>query len=87
MVRIATSKARQDLSDILNRAAYQGERIVLNRNGKDVAAIVSLDDLRKLEALEDQRDCDAGEKALARMKAKRQRPIPWERVKRRIKSK
>ncbi len=87
MVRIAASKARQDLSEILNRAAYQGERIVLNRNGKDVAAIVSVDDLRKLEALEDQLDYEAGQKALEKMKAKRHRPIPWQRVKRSLKLK
>ena len=85
MVRIATSKARQDLSEIVNRVAYEGERVVLNRNGKDVAAVVSLDDLAKLEVLEDRLDYDAAEKVLAKMKARLQRPIPWDRVKRKLK--
>jgi|CXWL01.1.fsa_nt_gi prevent-host-death family protein len=81
MLRIATSRARQDLSEIVNRVAFQGERIVLNRNGRDVAVVVSLEDLARLESLEGRLDSDAAEKVLKKMKAKRQRPIPWERVK------
>lgn len=81
MVRVPTSKARKDLAELLNLAAYRGQRIVLNRNGKDVAAIVSLDDLDRLEAFEDRLDYEAGERALTRMKSRRQKPVPWDRVK------
>ena len=85
MVRIATSKMRKDLSEVVNRVAYRGERILLNRNGKDVAAIVSVDDLAKLRKLEDALDYDAGEKALKKMRDKKQKSIPWERIKRKLK--
>lgn len=43
------TKARADLSDLVNRVVYGGERIVLTRHGRAVAAIVSADDLRRLE--------------------------------------
>ncbi len=85
MVRIPTSQVRQELAEILNRVAYQGERIVLKRNGRDVAALISLDDLQRLEEIEDQLDYEAGEKARRRMKAGRQKPIAWDRVKRKLK--
>jgi prevent-host-death family protein len=55
MAKIAVIDARKDLADILNRAAYGKERVVLTRRGKDVAAIVPMDDLNILEAIED--DC------------------------------
>lgn len=85
MVRIPTSQVRQELSEILNRVAYQGERVVLKRNGRDVAAIISLDDLKRLETIEDRIDYESGEKALKQMKSRRQKPVAWERVKRKLK--
>ena len=42
MAKIAVIDARKDLADILNRAAYGKERVVLTRRGKDVAAIVPM---------------------------------------------
>lgn len=41
---------RRSLSDCLERVAYQGERIVVSRFGKQLAAIVSIADLEKIEA-------------------------------------
>ena len=53
MSKIAVIDARKDLADVLNRAAYGKERVVLTRRGKDVAAIVPMDDLNILDAIED----------------------------------
>ncbi len=64
MDRLNASEARSDFADVLNRVAYRGERIVLNRRGKDVAAIVSVEDLKLLEQLEDERDLKAARAAL-----------------------
>jgi prevent-host-death family protein len=55
---------RDNLSDLLNRVAYVGERVVLERRGKPVAALVSIDDLELLERLEDDADIRAARKAL-----------------------
>ena len=81
MTRLSTSKLREDLADALNRVSYRGERIVLNRRGKDVAVLVSMEDLDILEKLEDRLDYEAAEKALVEMKEKGEKPIPWKKVK------
>ena len=72
---------RASLADTINRVAYQGERVVLERRGKNVAALVSMEDLALLEKLEDAADARAARRALAEMKRKKQKPIPWEQVK------
>ena len=69
MAKIAVIDARKDLADVLNRAAYGKERVVLTRRGKDVAAIVPMDDLNILEAIEDHMDVTESEKILARVRA------------------
>ena len=57
MTRINISKARAEFPDILNRAAYGHERTILSRRGKDLAAIISIEDLRLLDRLaEDEMD-------------------------------
>jgi antitoxin (DNA-binding transcriptional repressor) of toxin-antitoxin stability system len=62
--------------------AYRGERIVLRRRGKDVAAIVPLEDLALIEKLEDEIDVREARKVLAEMKRKGRRPIPLATLKR-----
>jgi prevent-host-death family protein len=68
---------RDTFGDTLNRVAYRGERIVLERHGKAVAALVSIDDLSRLEALEDRDDVRAVRKA--RREGGR---VPYEEVRR-----
>jgi prevent-host-death family protein len=58
------NEIRNNLADAINRVAYAGERIVLERRGKGVAALVSVDDLALLERLEDEMDIKAARKAL-----------------------
>ena len=59
------SEARGDFSDTINRVAYRGERVVLTRHGRRVAAVVPVADLDLLEAMEDARDLDEVRDALA----------------------
>ena len=46
---ISANEAREQFSDLLNRAAYAGERIVIERRGKVVAAIIGPADLARLD--------------------------------------
>ena len=64
MMRISASKAREDLSEVLNRVAYSGERVRLHRRGKDVAVLISVEDFSLLEGLEDMRDVAEARAAL-----------------------
>ena len=59
MTRLAASAVRDTFGDTLNRVAFKGERIVLERHGKPVAALVSVEDLELLEDLEDRLDVEA----------------------------
>jgi prevent-host-death family protein len=45
MIRIAASEARKRFSDLVSKAAHQGQRIVLTHYGKAVAALVPITDL------------------------------------------
>ena len=73
---IPVSEAREQLADLVNRAAYRRERIALGRRGKKIAAIVSAEDLDLLEALEDAADLRLIAEALADP-ANKKLPIPW----------
>jgi prevent-host-death family protein len=55
---------RNNLADAINRVAYTGERIILERRGKKVAALVPIEDVELLEELENQSDIRAARKAL-----------------------
>ena len=56
MATMTVAEAKNRFSEVLRRAEYGGERVVVERHGKPVAAIVSTDDLRRLEAAEDAAD-------------------------------
>ena len=51
MTRLNVSKAREEFPDVVNRAAYGKERTIVSRRGKDLAAIIPIEDLRLLELL------------------------------------
>jgi prevent-host-death family protein len=77
VARIAATDARIAFAEMVNKVAFGRERIRLHRHGKDVAAIVPVEDLQLIEALEDRMDLNAARAAL-REKAPR---VEWERLK------
>ena len=79
MVRIPTVKARDEFSDLVNRAAYGKERVVLTRRGKPLAAVVPLEDMELLERLEDRIDLDEVRAALA--EGRDDGTVSWEEIK------
>jgi len=50
---ISVTDAKRVFSELLNRAAYGDERIVVTSHGKPKAAIVSIEALERLERLEE----------------------------------
>jgi len=64
MTKFPASEARRRFAEILNEVEFKGGRVVLDRHGKPVAAVVSFEDLELLEYLEDQHDLDAARMAL-----------------------
>ncbi len=63
MTEIGVADIRANLADVINRVAYGGERIVLQRRGKQVLAVVSMEDLELLNAIEDRADVKASLRA------------------------
>ena len=70
MATLTASKARAGLSDTINRVAYTKERILVERRGKPVVAVVSIEDLELLRNLEDHYDLADARAALAEAKKK-----------------
>jgi PHD/YefM family antitoxin component YafN of YafNO toxin-antitoxin module len=68
----------------MNRVAYGRERIVLHRRGRDLAALIPVEDLALLEAAEDRLEVEEAEKILAEAKARGERPVPWEKAKKKL---
>ena len=78
MENISTAQARKNFSELLARAGYEKERVVITRGKKKLAALVPMRDLELLERLEDERDLrDA---IAASKEAKGQPTIPIEEV-------
>jgi len=75
MASISITEARENLADLGNRVALRGERLVVERRGKDLFALVPMEDLQLLERLEDKLDLDAVQAA------KNEPTKPWAQVK------
>jgi len=56
--RIGLTSARKNLARIIKRVAYEKETFVLTRYGEPLAAIVPVEDLERLQALEDRQDIE-----------------------------
>jgi len=56
MDKVTTADARKNFADVVNQVAYGKEPIILTRRGKELAALVSIEDLKLLQKLEDQLD-------------------------------
>lgn len=48
---VSVADARSDLAELLNRVAYGKERLVITRHGREIAALVPMEDLRLAKRL------------------------------------
>ena len=76
MTRLKATLARDDFAETLNRVAYRGERIILERRGKNLAALVPMEDLELLREIEDRMDLEAARRAL-----KERGSVSWKKLK------
>ena len=83
---VGIAEARRDLSAIINRVVYGGERIILTSRGKPKAAIISIKDLRQLEEMEktvgesartERKAALAMARAVREMSLRRRRGVPF----------
>jgi len=84
MIHIPVSEFKNEISETLNRVVYAGERVLLQRHGKDVAALVSVKEvelLEEIERMEDEIDLKEALKALKEIRSGKDRVVPWDEVK------
>lgn len=79
-MNVSIAEIRDKLADAINRVAYAGERVVLERRGKPVAVLVSVDDADLLERLEN----DADLKAVRKARKEKGKPVPLAKIKARL---
>jgi len=82
MVKVEATAARNGFAELINKVRYGSDRVLIERRGKDMAALIPIEDLRLLELLEDQIDIAAARAALANPKNKVR--IPLDQVKKRL---
>lgn len=75
MNSIPISEVRERLAELGNIVSLRGERVVVERRGKNIFALVPVEDVELLERLEDALDLDA-------IRAAKNEPTkPWAQVK------
>ena len=79
MDNLNTTEARENLAEILNRVAYAKDRVRITRHGKEVAAVVPIEDLERIEMMENEIDVRAAGEALE--EAREKGTIPWGKIK------
>lgn len=52
--QVSIGRVKREISELVNRVAFGGERIVLTSRGKPKAVIVSLDDYEQIQQVETQ---------------------------------
>jgi len=57
---VSVSEARETFAELVNRAAYGHERVLVARRGRPVAAIVPIEDVEFIERIEDELDLRPG---------------------------
>ena len=86
MRRLNISEVRSDFAETINQVSYGKERLIVERRGKDLAAIIPVEDLKLLERLieeeEDRLDLEEVEKILADPRNKK--AIPLEKVRKEL---
>lgn len=75
MDMISTTEARAHFSELINRVSFGKERIQLERQGKPLAVIMSLEDLKLFEELEDRFDIIEAEKGEKEVQKKGTKPL------------
>lgn len=64
IILMNTIEAKEQFTDLINRVVHSKERVILTRRGKEIAAIVPLEDLKALQLTQDKHDLHAAIDAL-----------------------
>ena len=83
MTTISAREARASFSDLINRAAYAKERVMITRKGRKMAAIIPVELYTLLESVleefEYKNDMEKARAALAEVET--EGTVPWDKIK------
>ena len=82
MKPVTTAEARRQIAELVNRAAYGGERFVVTRHGKELVAIVPLGEVTLLDRL--RKLLEAREYEAALREVRETGTVPWQEVRREL---
>ncbi|KKK74854.1 hypothetical protein LCGC14_2879600 [marine sediment metagenome] len=68
MTTISITDLRPHLSEYADNVCFRGDRLIIERNGKPAFAMVSVEDVEAIEALEEKIDIAEARKALKKGK-------------------
>jgi len=69
-ITFSTAEAQDKFSEIINRVTHDKEQIILTRRGKDIAAIIPLEDLLLLQNIHNKHDLQEALEALKEAREK-----------------
>ena len=79
------TQVRRHFAEAMSKVAFGKQRLLIERNGKPLVAVVPMEEFVLLEEyveqLEDRLDLAAYKKAKAEMERSGEKPIPWEQFK------
>lgn len=61
---INTIEAKEEFSELVNRVSHYKERIILTRRGKEIAALIPIEDLQLLQDSQSKNDLEQAVEAL-----------------------
>ena len=70
MEKYSAKQARENFAEVIAKAAYGNQRVVVTKNGRDSVAIVPISDLELLAEIERAIDVKDAEAALTEARAK-----------------
>lgn len=79
MTTMSSSHAREHFPELVSEAAFAKKRFIVTRRGKKLAAIIPIEDLDMIEAIEDRIDLEDAKTALADIKQRGS--TSWKKVK------
>lgn len=82
MTSFTTMNARKEFAELINRASYGKERILISRRGKNIAAVVPIEDVELLAKIEELQDIQDAEKALRDVK--KRGTVPLDKIRKRL---
>jgi prevent-host-death family protein len=59
-----TIEAKEDFADLISRVSHHKERVILTRRGKEVAAIIPIEDFALLQVSQNKSDLEEATEAL-----------------------